>query len=402
MKKKLFILIPIVLVFVVLCFFAFKRLYYNYRVRHAIKIVELSSNKVEVYKKGVQLSDLIKEINGDLLNNPSINTNQLGKQKIKFQYINEEKLKIPYEVEIEIVDTTPPLIFQSSSKTIYTDYDGNLEEDLFCGDIYDPNPTCVISGEYDTKTPGSYALTFTGIDSSSNEASSNFTLNVRERVKGSSSGSVSYDYTFLDEVIEKYKKDGNKIGIDISHWQGDINFSDVKEAGIEFVYIRVGRGDGIGEGYVLDDKFEQNIKGFNEVGIPVGVYFYSYASSKKDAISEAKWIIDKIKNYKVDLEVVFDWENWGFYQAFNLSFHDLTEMSNAFYDTLGKSGYKGMLYSSKSYLESVWLPVDYGVWMAHYTEQSNYQGPYAVWQLCDDGYVPGIDGYVDLNIRYEK
>ena len=83
-------------------------------------------------------------------------------------------------------------------------------------------------------------------------------------------------------------------------------FQKVKEAGVEFVYIRVGRGDGIGEDYVEDTKFVQNIKGFNEVGIPIGVYFYSNANGIKDAEKEAKYLLKQVKGYKVDLEFVFE------------------------------------------------------------------------------------------------
>ena len=83
-----------------------------------------------------------------------------------------------------------------------------------------------------------------------------------------------------EDIIKKYKNNKTKIGIDISHWQGNIDFLQLKKEGVEFAYIRVGRGDGIGNDYVIDSKFKQNIEGFNKVGIPIGVYFYSYANSK--------------------------------------------------------------------------------------------------------------------------
>lgn len=401
MKKKLLIIIPTILTLLVIAFFIGRKLYMDYRIAHAIKIVVLSTDKVEVYRDNLKVSNFIKEINGTLITNPKVKTKELGKQEITFRYLNEENLKVNYTIEIEVVDTTPPFIFQGSSKTIYTDYDGELAKDLFCGDIYDTNPECIITGDYDTTTPGTYNLTFTGTDSSGNSSSHDFTLIVKNRPKSTYSSNQSYDYLELDEVIRNYKTMDNQIGIDVSHWQGDIDFQRVKDAGIEFVYIRVGRGDGIGEGYVLDTKFEQNIKGFNEVGIPVGVYFYSYANSKEDAIKEAKWMIKQIKNYKVDLEVVFDWENWSFFQEFDQSFYSLSEMASAYIKTLENSGYEGMLYSSKSYLENVWQPHTYKTWMAHYTTQSNYSGSYKVWQLCEDGHVPGIEGYVDLDIRYK-
>ena len=398
MKKKI-IIILIVLVFLVLSFFGIKRLIWNYKVAHAKKIVELATNQVFVYQSNVRVGTLIKEINGKLTTNPKIKTDKIGKQTVKFNYTTDEGYPVSYEVEIEVVDITPPKIFQLKSKTIYTGYEGDLAKSLFCGDNYDPNPKCTIEGDYDVNTPGVYDIKFIGEDQSGNKATNSFKLTVKDKPKSTGGGGNS-SYTSFEEVKEKYKAENTKFGIDVSHWQGDINFKKVKEAGVEFVYIRVGRGDGIGKDYVLDDKFERNIKGFNEVGIPVGVYFYSNANSSKDASNEAKWIMKQIKNYKVDLEVVYDWENWGNFQDYDLSFYNLKDSYKVFNKTLKEKGYKGMLYGSKSYLESVWdNPAE--VWVAHYTEQTNYMGKINVWQLCDDGKVDGINGYVDLDIRYE-
>ena len=398
MKKKI-IIIVILLIIVVSLFFIVKKIIWNYKVAHAEKIVELVRNDVYVYDN-VRIKRLIKNINGTLTTNPKIDTSKVGKQMVSFNYTTDEGYPVSYEVEIEVVDVTPPMISYQKSKTIYTGYDGDLAKSLFCGDNYDPNPKCTIEGEYDVNTPGTYDLKFVGEDSSGNKAANAFTLTVKNKPKSTGGGGGNYSYTDFNEVKELYNQPNIKFGIDVSHWQGDIEFQKVKDAGIEFVYIRVGRGDGIGNDYVLDDKFEQNIKGFNKVGIPVGVYFYSNANSKKDAIKEAKWIMKQIKKYKVDLEIVFDWENWNDFQEYDLSFHDLNEAKEAFQKTVEEKGYKGMNYSSKSYLESIWTN-NANVWLAHYTKYTNYSGSYKVWQICDDGKVDGIDGYVDLDLRYE-
>ena len=397
MKKKI-IIILLVLVVLVAGFFIIKKLVWNYKVAHAEKIVELATDKVFVYQSNVKIGTLIKEINGTLTTNPKINTDKIGKQTIHFKYTTDEGYPVSYDVEIEVVDITPPMIFQLKSKTIYTGYDGDLAKSLFCGDNYDSNPKCYIEGDFDVNTPGQYDLTFIGEDSSGNKSTNSFTLTVKNK-PASSSGGGTYYYTDFNEIKEKYATPGAQFGIDISHWQGDINFQKVKDAGVEFVYIRVGRGDGIGGDYVQDDKFEQNIKGFNEVGIPVGIYFYSNANSRKDAEKEAKWMIQKIKNYQVDLELVYDWENWGDFQEYDLSFHELKQSYQSFQKTVQKAGYQSMLYGSKSYLESIWDSPS-AVWVAHYTERTTYVGNYKVWQLCDDGKVNGINGYVDLDIRY--
>lgn len=403
-NKKVLIVILISIVIVVGLFFMIKRLYWNYQVAHAEKIVKLSTDKVEVYKENVKIKDLIKEINGKLETNPKIKTNKLGEQKIKFKYTTDEGYPVKYEVKIKIVDSTPPMIFSGSTKSVYTDFEGDLTKEFFCGDIYDPNPKCTIEGEYTTNTVGTYNLKFIGEDSSGNKASNDFKLIVKERPKNTTGGGTyNEDYTDFNEVVETYKTDEKThIGIDVSHWQGDIDFQKVKEAGVEFAYIRAGRGDGIGAEYVEDKKFEQNIRGFNEVGIPVGVYFYSNANSNEDAKKEAKWLIEKVKNHKVDLELIYDWENWDDFQSYNLSFYTLSETYKEFSKVITKAGYKSMLYGSKNYLTNVWFETKDPVWLAHYTKNTNYTGNYNVWQLCSDGKVSGINGYVDLDIRYDK
>ena len=398
--KKWFIIIPIFLIIVIVSIIEGRKIYWDYRIKNAIIKVEVDDTPIPVFEKNVKVSSRIKEINGELKKDPKIDTTKIGKQTISFQYINEENLPITYSIEVEVVDNTPPIIFQSKSKSIPLGYKEDLAKELFCGDNYDPNPKCTIEGEYNVNVPGVYPLTFIGIDSSGNESKNSFNLTVLKKSSSSSSSSSSTSYTDFEEVKRTYQGENVHFGIDISHWQGDINFKKVKEAGVEFAYIRIGRGDGIGKDYVEDRKFEQNLKGFNDVGIPIGVYFYSSANSKEDARKEAEWLLKRIKKYKVDLEVVYDWENWEYFQEYDLSFYQLTETAKEFNKTVNKAGYTGMLYGSKYYLTSIWGEVDFPVWLAHYTKQTNYEGDYVVWQLCADGKVNGISGTVDLDIRY--
>ena len=180
----------------------------------------------------------------------------------------------------------------------------------------------------------------------------------------------------------------------------NVDFSKLKSAGVEFVIIRIGSSTGINGENFIDSKFIQNIKNANSVGIPVGVYFYSYANSVDRAISDAKWIIENIKDYKVELPIAFDWENWGSFNTYELSFFGLTNMAKRFMDTVKDAGYDAMLYSSKTYLENIWMSVDYPVWLAHYTKNTNYAGDYSYWQICSNGRVDGINGDVDIDIRY--
>lgn len=398
--KKIITLFIIIIILVLGGIFGYKA-YINYKIENAEKIVILHKDKIDVFEN-IKLKDLIKEINGELKENPKIKTTKTGKYKLKFKYyIPEEKITVPYEIEYEVVDSIPPIISMINSKTV-TVGTKEIESSLFCGDNYDSKPNCFIEGNYDLNTVGEYKLTYKGIDSSNNEVSKAFTLYVKPKTTGgSTNNNTPRSNTYFTDIVKNYKTENTMIGLDVSHWQGNINFQKVKDAGVEFVYIRIGRGNGIGKEFVMDSKFKQNIEGFNSVGIPVGLYFYTYAASKKDAIKEAKWIVENIKDYKVDLEIAFDWENWSFYRDFNLSFYELTEVAKAFNKELTKHDYQGMLYSSKNYLENMWFEVDFPVWLAHYTKQTSYQGKYKVWQICDNGIVDGIpDNQVDINIMY--
>ena len=402
-NKKILIMCTILIIIIL---FSSIKLINVYKVKKAKKIVELKTTEVEVYSD-IKLKDLISNINGKIIDNKKIDTKKLGKKEITFEYINDDNIKINYTITINVVDKTPPIISQIKNYKITEGDTTDISKTLFCGDNYDKNPKCTIKGEYDVNTPGTYNVTFIGVESSNNKSTNKMNIIVEEKQENKQSKNNTQQkepvYTDYKDVIKNYKTSDNEIGIDVSHWQGNINYKKVKKSGVEFVYIRVGRGDGIGEGYVLDEKFIKNIKGFNKVGIPVGVYFYSNANNKNDAIKEAKWVINQIKKYDVSLEIVFDWENWSKFQDYNLSFYSLTETANAFTETVEKAGYKGMVYSSKNYLETIWYNINSDIWLAHYTPKTDYEKKYKVWQLCNNGKVVGIeDNLVDINIRYKK
>lgn len=393
--KKYLIIGSIVIVLLVGGFFLWQFL----RVKFANVELILKDDLQVAFLSDVKVSDFIESINGEIVDDKRIDTTKIGEQKIEFEYINDDGIKINYSYNIEVVDVTPPVIWLNSSYNVTAGSTISLVDDILCGDDYDSDPVCEVIGEYNMNEEGSYDLVFKATDSSGNVTEQEFTLNVREPSGGGSSSSSRTRTDFAD-VIREYKSESTEIGIDVSHWQGDIDFDALKEAGVEFIIIRVGTADGIDGDYVLDRKFIQNIEGANKVGIPVGIYFYSYANTKERAIADANWILEQIEGYDVDLPIAFDWENWSFYNDFNLSFFGLTDMANSFLDVFEDAGYEGMLYSSKNYLERIWLDTNYPIWLAHYTSQTNYEGDFDFWQLCNNGRVDGIDGDVDINIRY--
>ncbi len=370
------------------------------RVKTARIEVTLQSDLTVEFLSPKKLSDFIVSINGQILDDYDINTKKIGKQELKFEFKNDDGIKVPYAFTIEVVDTVEPIIWLNNSYTIYQGNDIDLVQNILCGDNEDNNPHCFIEGEYDYNTIGDYNLVFKAIDRSGNEANQPFTLHVLEPPQSTPNVNKEKSVTLFSDVVARYKNDHTKVGIDVSGWQGDIDFAALKSAGVEFMIIKVGGTKGTEGEYYVDSKFIDNITKANQYGIDVGVYFYSYANSKRLAKEDAKWLLKQIEPYQVTLPIAFDWENWSKFNEYNLSFFDLTEMATTFLDTVTKNGYQGMLYSSKTYLERLWLPMEYDTWLAHYTTKTNYQGKYSYWQLCDDGQVDGINGAVDIDIMY--
>ena len=376
---------------------------------------DIPTSDLEIpFNSNKKISDFIKGDNIQVVDDFKINTRRLGTFKIKYKYINEEENIVNDSITIKISDTTPPDVWLGRVKNVKTTYTGNLLDDIVCVDDTDDNPKCKIKGYYNTKKRGRYHLTFEAEDKFGNKTSKPFILNVINpsepplylptnpippKIEEVEPQPSRYN---ISDIIKKHKTNNTKIGIDVSVWQGDIDFQKVKDAGVEFVFIRVGSRLGIEGDYFVDSKFIQNIEGFNKVGIPVGIYFYSYANNPLKSKEEAEWVINQIKDYKVDLPVAFDWESWSFYNAFHMSYNTLAETGEAFLNTIKNAGYKTLLYGSKNYLEKAWYDLDHDEWLAHYAPSTSYKGNYKYWQLTSSGIVPGINGRVDINIFYDK
>ncbi len=204
----------------------------------------------------------------------------------------------------------------------------------------------------------------------------------------------------LKEVVQKHKTSTTKIGVDVSQWQGKIDWPAVKDAGIEFAFIRLGYQTKFNSEYTLDPFFHQNVQAAQAAGLPIGIYFYSYADTVEQAKDQAEWIAEQISDYNIELGVAFDWESWSEFNIANMSLYTINKVATTFLDTLESFGYNGVLYSSKVYLERIWQPNNYPVWLAQYYDRVTYDGDYWIWQMSNTGQVTGINGDVDLNIMY--
>ncbi len=204
-------------------------------------------------------------------------------------------------------------------------------------------------------------------------------------------------------------KDGDNVlshtGIDISEHQGEIDWQQVKDAGIEFAFIRVGfrtYGGGI---INLDEHCHKNIQEATAAGIKVGVYFYSQAVNTDEAIEEADIVLDSIAGYDISYPVVFDWEIVSDDNARtdSVSVETLADCCVAFCERIKAAGYTPMIYQNKSTaMRKLDLPrlKDYDFWLAEYGSEPSYYYDFKIWQYASDGNVPGINGRVDMNLCF--
>ena len=196
-------------------------------------------------------------------------------------------------------------------------------------------------------------------------------------------------------------------GIDVSSFQGDIDWEAVAADGIDFAIIRAGlRGYGTSGNIYEDEKARENLKNAAAAGIQTGVYFYSQAITVQEAIEEAEFILDIIKDYKIEAPVVFDWENEPgvSMRTDNLDSYTLNLCAVAFCEKIKEAGYTPAVYFnltdaySKYNLDKI---KDYIFWYAqHEGEAPEFYYSYSIWQYSDNGKVDGIDGIVDLNICF--
>lgn len=207
-----------------------------------------------------------------------------------------------------------------------------------------------------------------------------------------------YLYIENDEVVSHK-------GIDVSRFQGDIDWKAVAADGVEFAFIRVGnRGYGTGK-LVEDDKFEKNVEGALAAGIHTGVYIYSQAISEEEIREEAQFVLEKLKGYEIDGPVVFDVEKTADSSGRmnQISLEERTNLTLLFCQTIEQAGYKPMIYHN---IEMGALMIDvetleqYDKWLAYYNDDMYYPYAYSIWQYTDKGKVNGIKGNVDMNISF--
>ena len=218
------------------------------------------------------------------------------------------------------------------------------------------------------------------------------------------------NFVETDDGEMQYIENGTVVshkGIDVSKYQGDIDWAAVALDGVEYAFVRLGlRGYGSGK-LVLDEYFDQNMRGAKEAGIKTGVYFFTQAITVEEAIEEADYVLENITGYDVSYPVVFDVEmivnDDG--RANGLSQKDRTDITIAFCDRIKAAGFTPMIYGNvkcfTKLLDMTRLN-DYEKWYAFYDDYMYMPYEVGIWQYTEKGKVAGINTGVDLNISYKE
>ena len=228
-----------------------------------INYFQIANKNIDVYSK-VKINDiLINKSDYEIISeNYNIDTNTLGEKEYSINYLKNNK-KYIYKFKLNVVDNEPPLVFSGTNKTVKIGYDGDLCNLITYGDNYSGNINCEIKGMYNLNKEGKYQLEYYLTDSNKNMKKVNVTLNVYDPSKNNTSSNNSNpvkENTLFSDILEKNKDSQNLVGIDVSKWQGNIDFDKVKEAGASFVMIRIGYQDGMEGEIVIDPYFKENLK----------------------------------------------------------------------------------------------------------------------------------------------
>ncbi|MCM1090784.1 MAG: glycoside hydrolase family 25 protein [Butyrivibrio sp.] len=196
-----------------------------------------------------------------------------------------------------------------------------------------------------------------------------------------------------------------KAGIDVSKWNGEIDWDRAKNAGVEFAIVRAGYRGSVTGSLVQDIYFDANMKGTAAAGVPVGIYFFTQAVNEVEAVEEASAVLTWVREYNITYPIFIDTEGAGGNgRADALDADTRTQVCEAFCRTIENAGYQAGVYASRNWynhnLHTEKLE-NYYIWLAEYRSIPLYQGYYRMWQYSSKGRIDGIEGNVDMNVMYE-
>lgn len=211
------------------------------------------------------------------------------------------------------------------------------------------------------------------------------------------------DRTVYDDVVYYTRQ-----GIDVSNYQGIVDWDKVKASGIDFAIIRIGyRGYGKSGSLNVDKEFRRNIENAKAAGLDVGVYFFAQAVNEEEAIEEARFVLSNLEGYELELPIVYDPESILDVPARtdNVTAEQFTKNTVAFCEAVKAAGYEPMIYANmlwQAFELDMELLNEYQFWYADYEQLPQTPYKYTIWQYSNTGHVDGVKGEVDLDIEFIK
>jgi GH25 family lysozyme M1 (1,4-beta-N-acetylmuramidase) len=288
--------------------------------------------------------------------------------------------------EVESIEETAPISSDESSD------EASAEESIEVEGVQE---------EIDEALPSTEVLKFVDVFGEEYETT------IKDDVPKHNYNSVSFT---RDGDILSYEDDQyiSRLGVDVSRHQGKINWEKVKAQGVDFAFLRIGyRGYGKSGSINLDQRFYENIKGAQAVGIDVGVYFFSQAINEEEALEEAQFVIDSLEGYELQLPVVYDPESIldDVARTDDVSGEQFTQNTIVFCDSIKEKGYEPMIYSNmlwEAFEFDLSQLTDIPIWYADYEELPQTPYHFVFWQYTNEGRISGIDGNMDLDIQIMK
>ena len=277
----------------------------------------------------------------------------------------------------------------------------NVHSFIGYADDVDRNVDLNVQGSVDTSTLGTYNLTITITDDVGHSTTKN--MEVKVITAGGGGGGTGEDNPTgkeqFSDFIANYKNENTMLGIDVSRWQGDIDFQKCKNAGCEFVYMRLGGYDE--KEHYTDRYYVQNMSGALAAGMKVGIYWHAEESGPEEIKASVKYLMGVLNGQKLDFPIAYDWEDYKNFENYGMNLQDLNNLLVYFEQEVESYGYKACLYGSKNAQNTIWTkPKKNPVWLAQYNTSTNYEGEYFMWQHSSTGRIDGIAGDVDLDVYY--
>ena len=325
---------------------------------------------------------------------------------------SSETIPASLRMEPPEVDTTAP-VFISYPRTIQLLKGKEFVPDDYVGyiDDVDKDVELKVTGDVDVNTAGDYPIKLTITDDAGNSKTIDVTVKVytkKQATKKPTSASSSKasgtttkakKTTFAD-LKAKYATGNAYIGIDVSKYQGNINFQKVKDAGCHFVILRAAIYNNGKFG--IDSKFEQYYKDAKAAGLLIGVYYYSVDNTEELMKQHCAELAEALKGKQIDLPVAYDFEKWKGFQNLKMNSSDLNNMFYLFCSEMQKYGYEPMIYANPYFLRNWFKPGGYKIWLADWKTSPSYEGTIHFWQFSAKGRIDGINADVDVDVFYPE